>query len=489
MYYIELAKLDFIVNVATLMLSIITQLITIFQFIKKSKQKSSIHAAILLILNINLCFQVTFPVIFGFLNSFDYEHFLGISAFEMFETVFFHFIYTICFLFVLLYKNNYRLNNSYSNEIYSLNAPINLPNDENKVLKFDFKYFVFIIIGIYLLIISFSVAGIVQSVAEIAGEVQKSYTTLDVINIYLTTTFEWTALVTSVIFLFTYRGTKLLKFIVLIFCLGIILRQLAMGLRGGVYIFIMLILFISYIKRNRINLRPIIPLIIILLPLFSYLGGEFRNEISFGQLVQTDTFERFGIITKQLFHPNSKIKTHTNNEDILTSLNKRLEATRNSVSLIKLFNDGKCVKFKPTISSIRALVPQQITGIRNFPASSTNNAYGTAMHVVREKTYGTSDMGPYLTSAHEYWEGGLPYVVFSAIILALIWRLLSKWSIKREYDTLSLIILCSLLDAHHGEMSVFSPIALIIRLFWYQILPIILVVYFFKYARRTKIKF
>lgn len=483
MYYSEYDYIiDFILNTATLILSILIQLITLFHFIQKSKQKQPLYASILLILNINVLMQVTFPTIFGFIFSFSYERQLGISAFGMFETVFFNSIYITCFLIVFLYKKkNSRLENNYMDNTLDKNVLINSSKNESEWFKFDFKYFFFVIIGIYLLIINFSVAGIVQSVAEIAGEVEKSYTFFDKINIYLRTMFEWTALATSVIFLFTYKGSKLLKFIVLAFCIGIIIRQLAMGLRGGIYIFIMLILFVSYIKKRSLNFRFIIPLIIILIPIFSFLGGEFRQDISYGQLIQSDTFERIGIITNKLLHPTPKIKVNTKKDDIFNSLYIRLEATRNSFSLVNLFDEGKGVNFRPTISSIRAFVPQQVTGIRNFPASSTNNAYGTAMHVVREKTYGTSEMGPYLASAHEYWEGGIVYLVFSAILLGLIWRLLSKWSIKRGYDTLSLIILLSLLDAHHGEMSVLAPLALIIRLFWYQILPIIIITYLINY--------
>jgi hypothetical protein len=467
-------SLTFISISFVIILCLALQLTTFFLFLNKTKNKESLYASILFVLNINILMQMTLPLIMSAFFSFSIENDYGISLFGIFKVVLLQIVYTCIFLIVFLYGKN---SNRY--DLF-----LNKSRRKNFVIldSFDYKCFVFILMGGYLLATSLSVGGIVQSVAEIAGEVQKDNSLLDLVTIYLRTMFEWTALVTAVLFLFTSNGSKLIRISVMIFCIGVVLRQLALGLRGGVFIMSILVLFISYIKTNKINFRFVIPAVVLLIPVFSFLGGSFRENITSGFLVEAEMFERLKIIATRMF--NSEKNINKEEKSFSESIYSRLEATRNSVSLIEAYDNGFGVGFKPLLSSVTALVPQQVTGVKKYAASSTDNAFGTAMYFVREKTYGFTDMGPFLTSGHEYWEGGPFYLVFSAFLVGMIWRKVTSWCVSRGNDTMSLIILISLLDAHHGEMSVLSPLALVVRLFYFQILPVFILLHFISYVDR-----
>lgn len=460
-----------ILNLLSLIIAVFVQLFVLFLFIYNTLKKRQLHAAILALLCVNFLMQLSYPVVYGFFHSFNLELKYRISAFDIFNIVLLHAVYTLIFLLVFLYKNN--------------KAEMLIQSRLDKIPEFDNRHYIFVIIGIYVLIINFSVKGMVQTAAEIAGQVESSDR---VVNIYLKTMFEWTGIVTAVLYIYSIPKFNFLKFLSILFCIGVISRQLAMGLRGGIFIFAMLIIFFSYLTKNKINFRLLIPLLLFLIPLFSFLGGDFREEIVNGNLLKADNFERILVIKDKLLEKKQGT-INEKEENIFESLYKRLEASRNSVSLFKLYenNEGAC--FKPTISALRSFVPQSVTGIKNYPGSTTDNAFGTAMYIVREKTYGLTDMGPYLTSAHEFWEGGIVYLIVSSIILGIIWRKLSTWVIRRNYDSSSIIILLLFLDAHHGEMSIFAPLAFIIRLFWYQILPTLILLHLLYYFPNLLSKF
>ncbi|MDP2105722.1 MAG: hypothetical protein Q8J76_06975, partial [Desulfobulbaceae bacterium] len=166
---------------------------------------------------------------------------------------------------------------------------------------------------------------------------------------------------------------------------------------------------------------------------------------------------------------------------------QRLEATRNSVSLINLYNNGEGVKLRPTISSLAAFIPTRFWPSKNYPSSSTEDVNGTAMYVVKSETYGFTDMGPFLSSAHDYWEGGIFYTIISAILVGYAWRKLCEWGYRSGYSAISLLVAGSLLDAHHGEISVISPLALTIKVAFFQIIPLIVFFIAIRFVFRLRI--
>lgn len=420
------------------------------------------NVAIFMILNINIFMEVLLPTLLSVYYSFSIERQLNISNESILQVIILNAIYHLFFFITFLFV------------VYKPKSHRDVEYNQYEKLKFNFVFFIFILIGIYILATTSNYENIAR---EISGTVEMTS-----FNIYLKTMFEYISWGCAIIFLFTYKKNLWLKILVLMFCLSIVLRQLAIGLRGGIFITIMFVIFVSLIVNRKINFKLITLLLIIVIPVFGFLGGEFRDSLYNSGLNKENNIERLKVISNEFIaNTFTRNKTNTNNrsekEKFSYQLYSRLQATRNSVSLIKLHDNGKSAGLKPTINSINALVPGRFLKDKQYPGSINDSYNGTAMYIVRAQTYGTSDMGPYLASAHEYWEGGFFYLLFSSIILGLLWGRLSNWSKKRNFDTYSLIILVSILDAHHGEMTVLSPLSSIIRLFWYQILPFIILTF------------
>lgn len=412
------------------------------------------HAIVTMMLIVNLLMQISLPLILGFLYNFKIELLYNISLITLSRVIFYQLFYLVIFFFV--FKFNYRF--SKSNDSFKRNLP-NLPSG----------VFLFMFLGIFLLLTNFSVSS--GELGQFNGvvDVNNADTPWDVFTIYLRTMFEYTSICATCLIVFSKDVKRFIKILSILLIIGIVIRQLAIGLRGGIFIISILITLVYFFKNRSIPLLRIMPLLLVLVPIFSFLGGSFREEITRGYLQEADTLERFGFVVDKLFVRKNSVVT----DDLafVEALYSRLEAARNSVCLINEYESGNSVNFKPFISSLISFIPQSVSGIRNYAGSSTEDMFGSAMYFVRFKTYGFSDMGPFLTCAHEYWEGGLLYMLLSALFLGLVVRFIlhNKNNISSPWHTFLFFLL--LLDAHHGEMSITPPLSLLLRLFFFQIIP------------------
>jgi hypothetical protein len=341
--------------------------------------------------------------------------------------------------------------------------------------------------GIYVLFGTFSVAGYTQTLEQLAAGSDSSLAFPEVFAIYLQTMFEWTSIVGSVYFLVSYKGRwrTRLKLPVVAYILTFVARLLALGIRGGILTLTVLGLFFLYLETGKIRIWFASGLLVVLFPFFSYLGAEYREGIK-DEFLAVDTVDRLRLIVSEApsaarsFEGDGIVRT-------LDAVYLRLESARNSVSLVRLQDRGMGSSLVPTLGSLLAVIPSRLWPDKGyFPASGTDNVFGTAMYVVKRETYGFSDMGPYLASAHEYWEFGLSYVVLSGLLLGLLWRALVQWAVRSHLNTASLLAIGCLLDAHHGELAVLAPLALVIKVFWYQGVPLAAVLFLLTLFRRIR---
>ncbi len=426
-----------------------------------------------MLLNINLAMQLTIPILVSFVEGFAFEADLRITPWDLFTTCVLHAIYVLCFLFAFL-----TLRDKPVDRIRFLRA-----ND-----GCDARVLVFVAIGTYVTVRKLIAPDPFQTYEQLAGIARAGTTLYDVLTTYLQTMFEWTSTVAAVIFLTLYRGRwhRTLKIAVVVYCILYLVRSLTLGLRGGLFIFLMLGLFFAYVQSGRI--RAVYALVIgfCALSMFSYLGGPYREQLY--SLADLGTLDRLQVMV------DGMTRSRATNEasgiaGTIDGLYHRLEASRDSVSLVRLFNAGHGVSLTPTTSALTAFIPARLGATPYYVTSSTADVFGTAMHVVRRETYGASDMGPYLASAHQYWEGGILYLVFGGLLCGWIWRAAVRWCIHSGTSTASLLLLGSLLDAHHGELSVTAPVALFIRLFWYQLVPMAALLVVLKmWPRRLRLK-
>lgn len=424
---------------------------------------------ILFILNINLGMQVTIPNVIGYFDEYYIERNLGIDPGDLLFVTLIHAISLFCFFAAF----NYKFMQSSAKTRAKDEAADNKIKIK-KITEIDVKILkALLIIGYFILWnnFNFSLVG-----AESAGD----------LVIYTTTIFEWSSIIASIIIIIFYKDRVVLKIFAAFLFLGFQLYFISKGLRGGILIFILLFPFYIYIKNGSFNFKIILIGFILVIPIFPYLGGDFRSQLALS-LSDATPVERLESLITGSSSDNDGISIIKTGVDSLRKIYERLEATRNSVSLINIYNNGNGVQLQPTISSLFAFIPSRFWPSKNYPTSSTQDVNGTAMYVVKSETYGFTDMGPFLSSAHDYWEGGIFYTMISAFLIGYVWRKLCEWGYKKGYSAISLLVAGSLLDAHHGEISVIAPLALTIKVAFFQIIPLIIFFMVIRFFLRLRV--
>lgn len=446
-----------ITSITLLVLCLALQLGTAIIFWNDLKTNNNrLSNGVLFILNINLGMQVTIPNIIGYFNSYSVENKLNIRQDDLLATTLVHAISLLCFFAAFKYKQILSLARS---GVKSRAVATNNKRNANKIETEDKILPMLLAIGYYILWNNFSFSPI------------QTTSTSDLV-IYATTIFEWSSIIASIIIITLYKGQPLLKILAATLFLGFQIYFLSKGLRGGILIFIILFPFYLYIKHGKINFKLVLIGVIAVIPIFPYLGGDFRSQLA-TTLLNASPAERLESLITGSSSGSDEASLIKNIAASLEKIYQRLEATRNSVSLINLYNNEEGVQLRPTISSLAAFIPTRFWPSKNYPSSSTEDVNGTAMYVVKSETYGFTDMGPFLSSAHDYWEGGIFYTIISAILVGYVWRKLCEWGHRNGYSAISLLVAGSLLDAHHGEISVTSPLALTIKVAFFQTIPLI----------------
>jgi hypothetical protein len=449
-------------GVGLLVVSLLMQAVTLLLFHRQRTREDRLGAAVLLVLNLNLAMQVTLPSIVSFMKDFEFEGTVAIHTPELLWTVLLHAIYVASFLGAFMLRRS----------PVAVRGEMSIRQEPRVLVPF-------VILGAYIVVTNFSVISSIPS---------RDASAFEVVNIYLQTMFEYTSIVAAVLLIVFYRGRwrVAVNGAAVAMCLGVVARLLAMGLRGSAFIFLVLGLLFLFVKNGRVNVKYGAALVLVVFPFFSYLGGDYR-ELLVGSLQDSDTVERLRFMAQ--YGPGSRVASQ---EDVigrnLNAIYTRLEASRNSVSLVKLQDRGQGASLVPTLASLVAVIPARFWSTRPFfPASTTDDVFGSAMYVVKRETYGAADMGPYLASAHEYWEGGILYLLLGGALLGVLWRRAVVWTEASGCSAMSLLTLGLLLDAHHGELSVTAPIALVIRMGWYQYIPTLFVVLLLRVLVRARI--
>jgi hypothetical protein len=109
-------------------------------------------------------------------------------------------------------------------------------------------------------------------------------------------------------------------------------------------------------------------------------------------------------------------------------------------------------------------------------AGSTDaSALGSAMYRVQQtKPNGVFyDMGPFLASAHAYWEGGWLWLVAAAPLSAWMWRWLLAWGEREGRRSVDVIVLTFLtafpIDGFFGGI---NPVFAYVRILWITLIPL-----------------
>lgn len=155
----------------------------------------------------------------------------------------------------------------------------------------------------------------------------------------------------------------------------------------------------------------------------------------------------------------------------------RAMGPRNSVVLYRLFDAGHGAGGRPIMSSAVMVVPRVLWGTKSPAGSADSSPYGGAMYRVMAIGHGSPYyvMGPFLASAHAYWEGGWVWLLAAGFLTGLVWRFIVRYSERQllGFSVLYVMIFASsfLLD---GFYTALAPLYGLIRAFWMLLCPVLL---------------
>lgn len=256
------------------------------------------------------------------------------------------------------------------------------------------------------------------------------------------------------------------------------LLGLSGGVRGRVVTVASFLAIVGFIKRRKELIYVGLVLIIVMLPFFSFLGGPFRS-IYYSKAAEGST--KWDLISTVIKEAGESIKSgdkyDLSKRSFISSFAKRAQAPRNSVVLYQLYNDGLDAGFRPLGAAFVSPIPRMIWQEKGVAGSSDLTTYGSAVYLVRRVGYGSPlyNMGPYLASAHAYWEGGWIWLIFAGFVTGLIWNIILRWCAKSE-KAINIIIALTLTYAvlANGFLTALQPLFDFVRLFWAAILPTIM---------------
>lgn len=294
--------------------------------------------------------------------------------------------------------------------------------------------------------------------------------------------FQFGSLAAASLIVIAPRGqnySRIFRWLAVGLLVAVSLLGLSAGMRGRILWVVCLLGIIGFTREK--SKKPFLIgalLIMMIVPLFSFLGGAYRtiyyNEAKFGSSrlemlkVLSDTatqrlsgkgfFEGIGI-------------------EFLHELAERTQASRNSCVLFQLHDDGVGAGVKPLLGAIVTVIPRIFWKDKPFGGSSDQSNYGLAVYVVRRVGYGSPiyNMGPYLASAHAYWEGGWIWVLFAGLLTGIIWKFIFRWY-QTGNGSVSIIVALVYCGGvlSNGFLTALQPLYDYIRLFWTSVLPIIL---------------
>jgi hypothetical protein len=101
--------------------------------------------------------------------------------------------------------------------------------------------------------------------------------------------------------------------------------------------------------------------------------------------------------------------------------------------------------------------------------------YGSAMFLVqRGKGSPLDQMGPFLASAHAYWEGGWIWVILAGFFTGILWKIILSWCDARG-GLVGVIVAVSFAASllTNGIPTCLQPLYAFFPIFWSKVLPVL----------------
>ena len=252
----------------------------------------------------------------------------------------------------------------------------------------------------------------------------------------------------------------------------------SVGLRGRILWVVSLLAIVGFVKGRKepFYIAPV--LVGVIIPFFVFLGGTARS-IHFSQTYQwTSRLDLLNAIVREAGNYITERGPYgSSNESFIEDFAHRAQAPRNSIVLYRLYRQGSSAGFRPLSAAMVTAVPRIIWPGKGVAGSVDSTTYGAAVYLVRRLGYGAPwyNMGPYLASAHAYWEGGWVWLVFAGFVTGLIWNLILRWC-DQSGKAISIVVALTLTGGvlANGLLTALQPLFDFVRLFWVTVLPTII---------------
>jgi hypothetical protein len=255
--------------------------------------------------------------------------------------------------------------------------------------------------------------------------------------------------------------------------MGELIFAMLHGFRGGVvWVVSMIAIGGFYQNRKRVLVFAVI-MTLLVIPLFPWLHSTMRYA-SLGAPAGTSRVDMIPFLFAGITD-FSTITAAADGGSFVDSWAIRAEGPRNSTTLYALYDQGDGAAFRPILGSIVLPVPRMWWPEKPVAGSTDSTNLGSAMYQVQQtKPNGVFyDMGPFLASAHAYWEGGWLWLVSAALLSGWMWRWLLAWSEgagRRSVDVIVLTFTAALpIDGFFGGI---NPVFAYVRIVWLTLLPL-----------------
>jgi hypothetical protein len=288
------------------------------------------------------------------------------------------------------------------------------------------------------------------------------------------TLIQWPGLVAAALLAAdkaTPRAMRLLGAAVL---LGQLVYAMLHGYRGGVVWVVSMIVIGGFYENRKRLLIAAGALTLFLVPLFPWLHSTMRYA-SLAAPAGTSGTEMIPFLISGITDPNTLSGGKDTDDSFLDSWANRAEGPRNSTALYGLYDQGDGAYYKPILGAVILPVPRMWWVDKPVAGSTDTTNLGAAIYRVQQGKPGNAfyDMGPILSSAHAYWEGGWLFLVAAPLLSAWMWRWLLAWGERagqRLVDVIVLTFLTALpIDGFFGAI---NPVFAYVRIFWITLLPL-----------------
>jgi hypothetical protein len=474
------------ISVGLLFVSLIPLGVLGFLVVSDNNKNHRLRTAIFTVTFLHEFILVSFPILHSVFIGFYFEHEMAIkvNSIDLLIVMIGEALFVSVFAIGVIVNRSKFINRKYFIRILS-----------SKQERY-FLYFL-IIVGFFIYIIHFYSPPTTQEEAIAHSEGYYYSGTVTMFFAWFKGFFHFAALVASCLILMKVKNEKDFHWIIRILAISVLLLVMLMGLtagiRGRILWVVSLLGIIGFIREKIWPFYFGAIIITLSIPFFVFLGGAYRSIYSTQAEIQISSWQMINILFREAGSSIGQKDSYNNsNSNFLHKFAERAQAPRNSVVLYHLFNDGSGALHRPISAAITTFVPKIIWPSKRPAGSINSSTYGSAIYIVRKIGHNSPiyNMGPYLASAHAYWEGGWIWLLFAGFITGLFWSILINfYESSGSIVAIVVILVFTAGVASEGLLTMFQPLFDIIRLSFVSVLPIILLKYLINILFSVKLVF